>query len=276
MTKTRVMKKIYLLLILFSSQHITAQQNSSEHLRQKAITLRRFLELNHYKPLQWNDSSSARLYNKWLGRLDDEKLFFTREDIAALEPFKIKLDEELMGKGPVATGSDFFSRSTALYKIRLQKTDSIIQAVLAKPLDLSKTENFTWPFTDHAAANGIAQRWQQFLKWRILENIADKLTEQERSLSTVLPADLAKLEASAREKTKAQERAYIRNLLQTPQRFADEMEDDYLNTIAWCYDPHTSYMSIKEKKEFETQISAAEYSAGVRAPFNIVKLEPQE
>ena len=256
------MKKFYLLLILFSSQHITAQQNSSERLRQKAITLRRFLELNHYKPLQWNDSTSARLYNKWLDRLDGEKLFFTRDDIAALEPFKTKLDEELMGKGPVTTGTDFFSRSVSLYKIRLQKTDSIIQVALAKPLDLSKIENFTWPFTDHAVANGIVQRWQQFLKWRILENIADKLTEQERSLSSVAPADLAKLETSAREKTKAQERAYIRNLLQTPQRFVVQKEDDYLNTIAWCYDPHTSYMNFKEKNEFETQISAAEYSAG--------------
>ena len=250
------MKKLYLLFIVFSSQCTLAQQTN---FRQKTIILRRFLEMNHYKPVQWNDSSSIMLYNKWLGKLDGEKLFFTQNDIAVLEPFKTKLDEELMGK---TVAMDFFNRSSALYKTRLQKTDSIIQSALAKPLDFSKPDNFTFPANDYAAANMIALRWQQFLKWRVLDIIADKLIGQGKKLSDVLPADFAQLETGAREKTKAQERAYVRNLLQTPQRFAEDMEDEYLNTIAWCYDPHTTYMNTKEKHEFEAMTSAAEFSAG--------------
>jgi len=113
------MKKLYLLLIVFSSQCIVAQKKD---LRQKTLVLRRFLEMNHYKPLQWNDSSSTMLYNIWLEKLDDEKIYFTQNDIAALEPFKTKLDEELMGK---TAATDFFNRSTALFRMRLQKTDRI-------------------------------------------------------------------------------------------------------------------------------------------------------
>jgi len=250
------MKKLYLLLIVFSSQWIIAQQ---KNLRQKTLVLRRFLEMNHYKPLQWNDSSSTMLYNKWLEKLDDEKIYFTQNDIAALEPFKTKLDEELMGK---TAATDFFNRSTALYKIRLQKTDSLIQSALAKPLDFSKPDNFAFPFTEYASTSAIAERWRQFLKWRVLEIMADRLVSQGKKLANVSLADLAQIEVSAREKIKAQERADIRNLLQTPERFAEDMEDEYLNTIAWCYDPHTSYMSTKEKHEFDALTSAAEYSAG--------------
>jgi carboxyl-terminal processing protease len=51
-------------------------------------------------------------------------------------------------------------------------------------------------------------------------------------------------------------------LLKTPELFKTELENDYLNTIAWCYDPHTSYMSISQKKDFDTHMSASEYSAG--------------
>ena len=63
-------------------------------------------------------------------------------------------------------------------------------------------------------------------------------------------------------KLKKQESAYIKELMKTPAQFKSDMENDFLNTIAWCYDPHTSYMSIREKKEFDTEMSAAEYSAG--------------
>ena len=249
--------KLYLVIFLLCSLQGFAQPNNNH--RQKAITLRRFLDQNHYQPLKWNDSASVLLYNKWMENLDDEKLFFTQQDINSLEPFKEKLDDELMGKS-----WDFFNRSANLYKAALQKTDSIIQAVLAKPLDFSKPDNIAWPCSSYALNNAeLAQRWQKLLKWRVLQYIADKLTEEGKTVSEVMPADFAKLEIAAREKTKKRERAYVSNLLQTPQLYSAEMEDDYLNTIAWCYDPHTSYMNIKDKDEFETATSAAEYSSGL-------------
>ena len=117
------------------------QPASTGLLRQKAMTLRRFLELNHYQPLQWNDTTSGRLYDKWIDRLDDEKLFFTQGDISSLESFRNRLDDELKG-----TGWDFFNRSITIYKTRVQKADSIIQSILSKPIDLSKPDNFTCCF----------------------------------------------------------------------------------------------------------------------------------
>ena len=251
------MKKFYLLLLSLCSLQAFAQPNNNH--RQKAITLRRFLEQNHYQPVKWNDSASLLLYNKWMENLDDEKLFFTQQDINLLEVYREKLDDELMGKG-----WDFFGRSASLYKAALQKTDSIILAVLAKPLDFSKPDNITWPCSNYALnTTELAQRWQKLLKWRVLQYIADKLTEEGKAVNEVLPADFAKLETAAREKTKKRERTYISNLLQTPQLYNAGMEDDYLNTIAWCYDPHTNYMNARDKDEFETETSAAEYSSGL-------------
>lgn len=177
------------------------------------------------------------------------KSFFIQTDIAVLETFKTKLDEELMGKG-----WDFFTRSTTLYKLRLQKADSMVQALLSGPLDFTKPDNIEWPCTSFAQTPAeLARRWQKFLKWRVLENIADKLTDGGKNITEMLPADFVKLESAAREKTKAHERVYINSILQTSQRFADEMEDDYLNAIAWCYDPHTNYMNTKEKMNSSLQ-----------------------
>ncbi len=252
------MKKIYTLFLLFPA--ITFSQTG---IRAKTITLRRFLEQQHYKPVQWNDSSSAMLFNKWIKELDEEKLFFSQKEISVLEPYKTTLDEELMGKTQVAAGNDFFSQSTALYKLRLQKTDSLIKVLTAKPFDFSKPDNIIWPFTNYAATESeMARRWLRYLKWRVLNQIAVKVADS-TGADTKLPLTFIKLEVEAQDKIRQRELSYVRNLAATPQAFMQNLEDEYLNSIAWCYDPHTNYMNLKEKKEFDTELSGTEYSAGL-------------
>jgi carboxyl-terminal processing protease len=253
------MKRLCQLLLIFSSLQVYAQQPAAEPLRNKVITLHRFLHQNHYQPLKWNDTSSAMMFNKWMDKLDDEKLFFTQNEVSVLEAYKTKLDDEITGKVPM----EFYNKSTALYQTVLKRTDSLLKVLLSKPFDFSKPDNITWPFTTYAVSvTELNQRWQRFLKWRVLENIADKLADGGKTISEILPADFAQLEKDAREKAKKQESSFMNELLKTPVQFKTELENDYLNAIAWCYDPHTSYMSMKEKKEFDTQMSASEFSAG--------------
>ena len=254
--------KIYfqLLLDLFSLPGYAqpASSAATTSLRNKVISLQRFLNQNHYQPVKWNDTSSAMLYNRWIGKLDDEKLFFTQNEIAVLETYKTKLDDEIS-----SSSWEFYDRSIALYKNSLKRTDSLLNILLAKPFDFSKPDNVSWPFTTYASSvPDLNQRWQKFLKWRVLENIADKLSDGGKTITETLPTNFVQLEKDAREKTKKQQGAFMLALLQTTEQFKAAMEEDYLNSIAWCYDPHTSYMSIKAKKEFDTQMSASEFSAG--------------
>jgi carboxyl-terminal processing protease len=248
------MKRICTFCLLLLPALVFAQTN----LRAKTLTLRRFLEQQHYKPIQWNDTASVILYNKWMKELDEEKLFFTQKEITGLELLKTKLDDELLGKGWA-----FFDQCATAYKMRLQKTDSLIKLFTAKPFDFSKPDNITWPFTSYAVSEQeIALRWLRYLKWRTLSLIAEKVADS-TSYEAKLPANFVKLEIEARDKIRKRELGYIKNLLSTPPVFAGGLEDNYLNCIAWCYDPHTSYMSLKEKKEFDTELSGTEYSAGV-------------
>lgn len=258
------MKGICQLLLLFTSLQVYAQQPGTPSLRNKVITLHRFLDQNHYLPVKWNDTSSAMLYNKWMEKLDDEKLFFTQNEITFLETYKTKLDDEILGKS-----WEFYDRSVTLYKSCLKRTDSLLKLLLAKPFDFSKPDNVSWPFITYASSVAdINLRWQRFLKWRVLENMADKLSDGGKTISETLPADFVQLEKDAREKAKKQQGLFMNELMKTPEQFKAAMEDDYLNTIAWCYDPHTSYMSIKAKKEFDTEMNATEFSAGFEVEEN--------
>ncbi len=96
----------------------------------------------------------------------------------------------------------------------------------------------------------------------MLSRIADNVSADSTVLKTTAPADFAVQEIKQRQLIKKQEVSYIKNLLITPQLFIEDLEDEYLNSIAWCYDPHSNYMNMGEKKEFETELSGSEYSVG--------------
>ncbi len=120
-------------------------------------------------------------------KLDDEKLFFTQNEITVLDVYKTKLDDEITGKAPM----EFYNRSTTVYKTVLKRTDSILKVLLAKPFDFSKPDNITWPFTTYAvSAADLSMRWQRFLKWRVLENMADKLAGDGKTISETIPTGL--------------------------------------------------------------------------------------
>lgn len=263
-SKLLMKKKLFFALLIALPFLASAQVIPINPFQQKAMLLKRFMDKNHFLPLQWNDSASAMLFDKWITDLDKEKLFFTQKDITTLATYKNNLDEEMLGKN-----WSFFEVSTTLYKKRIQKADSLIQTYLAKPIDLSKTENFTWPATTFAASDiELTKRWQQYLKWRLLDNIADHVTDGGTALTTATPNDFAKIEIEERQNGLKHETIYIKNKLQTTTLFEDNMQNDYLNAIAWCYDPHSTYMNLKEKEEFNAMVSAMEYSAGLSVDEN--------
>ena len=252
--KTACMKQKYLLLVFLLPLTVLAQQS----FQAKALTLCRFLDQHHYQPVVWNDSSADRLYTKWINQLDEEKFFFTQQEINALTINKKKLADEMNGKG-----WNFFNQSVALYKMRLKKTDSIIQSFLAKPIDFTKPDNISWPFKNYAITEQeLTVRWQQYLKWRLLSFIAEKVEDSIKESAKPL-VNFNELETVARAAVKKIEVRYISNLISTQQEFYSLLQDEYLNAIAWCYDPHTTYMNLKEKKEFETEMSASAFSAGI-------------
>ena len=157
------MKIYFQLLLIFCSLQVYAQNPAAPSLRSKVITLQRFLDQNHYQPVVWNDTASAMLYNKWIDKLDDEKLFFTQNEIAVLATYKTKLDEEILGNGWA-----FYDKSISLYKSCLKRTDSLLKVLLAKPFDFSKPDNVSWPFAGYASSVAdLSLRWQKFLKWRL-------------------------------------------------------------------------------------------------------------
>ena len=254
------MKKYFIFLLLVFSLCAAAQQTNTDALRQKTITLRRFLEQNHYQPLHWNDTTSARLHQRWMDLLDDDKLIFSDRDITQLSQYRQKLDDELNGKE-----WNFFDKSIQLYKAGLLRADSAIKSIMSKPLDFSKPDNINWPLAQYPANSpAVYQSWQQYLKWKVLSSIFDVVMDTANGTvsTTRLPPNFVALEIKAREQVKKQELLWVQNKLIELVPPAKEMEDNYLSAISWCYDPHSTYMSMDTKTDFDAEMSGLEFTTG--------------
>ncbi len=248
------MRKWFLFIFLLNAAGAFCQTD----FHAKVKLLQRFLQQQHYQPITWNDSSSARLYKRWINGLDDEKLLFTQQDIDQLAVFKYQLDDEITGPA-----WQFFDKSLALYQKKIKQVDSVISQLLVKPFDLTKQEYLQWPFTSYAVNDQqLHGRWQQFLRWEILRQIAEKMADTNGLVPLKTIAGSA-AETAARNKVKKRELSRLRMMLPEKDSLLKQMQDDYLNDIAWCYDPHTSYMNEAARSEFETEMSAAEYSVGM-------------
>ncbi len=64
--------------------------------------LSELLEEVHYSPKNIDDKFSAEVFKKFLGEVDVEKKIFLKSDMQEFSKYQSQLDEEILGKVPVA------------------------------------------------------------------------------------------------------------------------------------------------------------------------------
>ncbi len=272
------MRKFYTAFLLVFSFSASAQTYNPAAFGQKLNVLHVFLSKNHYQPLAWNDTASEMLFNRWIKILDDDKVIFTRADMDVLEAYRLKLDDEMNGEGGA-----FFEKSIQLYKKAIHRADSLQAILLSKPLDFSKPAIIQYPFTQYAeSVTALQQRLSMIMRWRVLNSIASELDSVGRLPANLLkvPGDFATKEIKVRDRLKRQQGIQMKEFAVNDGLFQNEMADKYLQAVSWCYDPHTEYMNVAEKKNFETALSGFEYSTGMNLEQNedgnyeVSRLEP--
>lgn len=159
----------------------------TETFRIQALTLKRTIELNHYRPRTVDDDFSAQLYDRFLAHIDGDKHYLSASDLKTLATYRLTLDDELNGNG-----WEFLNKLLPLYKAALQKADSLAQR--------SKDGRFV----QHE----------------------------------------------------------IRKTLHHPSGYENYVASLYCDAIANLFDPHTEYMPLEEKRDFETSLGKQGYYFG--------------
>ncbi len=241
----------YLLLSLSSTSQMTNEQR-------QAILLTRQLQLNHYNPRQVNDSLSSIIFTSFIKELDGQHDIFTTDDFKILSAYRYLLDDEL-NKGKW----NFLPLVTKLYRQRMVRADSIAKTILQKPIDFSTDDKlvFTKENNDLYATDlkELVNKWTKWFKYIILSHAYNSLSSD--SIKQNLASVLVKNEPAIREKIKKGHAKTIESILD-PANFETGIKEIYFNAISTSFDPHSTYFSPQQKKDFQAELSTEEYSFG--------------
>lgn len=223
-----------------------------------AFMITRMAEKFHFQPRPLNDAFSSDIFDQLLKQLDEDKIFFTAEDIATLTKFRYTIDDEIRNKQ-----STVLQTITSLYEKRLMQADSIIETLTKAPFNFSLPEKYT-AAEDTAYPKGIAgmrSKLYKSLKAEALYKIVDS-----KNLTRLTPAQLKKytdsIEPIVRLKIRKSYKREIKTMLQSPGGIQQAVGDEYCSAIASCYDPHTAYMPLTEKENFEGELGNKQFAFG--------------
>jgi carboxyl-terminal processing protease len=218
-------------------------------------------ELNyyHYQPLDINDNFSEKVYGLFLNRLDGGRRWLTQPDVAQLDAWKYKLDDQA-NEGTFA----FLDLAIALQENGIRKTQAWYKEILDKPFTFDSKETVQTDGEKKGFAKDDAELkayWQQSLKWETLTRLANSLEKKEKGDADFKDKTTAQLEEEARKDVlKVYDSWYAR----LDKRKRSDNLSMYLNAFTNIFDPHTEYYEPIDKQNFDIGMSGKLEGIGAR------------
>ncbi len=222
---------------------------------QVAVSVGRLLEEGHYTHQPLNDEVSKKFLKTYLELLDFSHLFFTQQDVDALNAkYGTAIDDDVL-LGNLKPAYEIFD----LYQKRVDDRVAKIKEYLKKPpaefkgdetLTLSR-QKAPWP-KDEAEAD---QMWTARIQNELLQ---EKLSEHPIEPGPQLVA-----------------RRYDRLARNVHEEDRDEQVKLFLDALAQTYDPHSEYLSKSDLKNFSINmgLSLVGIGAMLRSEDGYAKIE---
>src|SRR6476620_8107203 len=226
--KSRLQQRLALFAVLLAAA-IAGPPASATSKETIAMSVGRLLEEGHYTRQKLNEEVSKKFLLTYLELLDYSHLFFTQQDVDALNT---KYGNSIAGDVLLGTLKPAYE-IYALYTKRVDDRVAKIKELLKQPIDFKSNatvelnrQKAPWP-KDEAEAD---QLWQG--------RITNELLQEHLSEHPIEPAP--QLVA----------RRYDRLARNVHEQDKDEQIKLFLDALAQAYDPHSEYLSKADMKNF--------------------------
>ncbi|HEY2727846.1 MAG TPA: S41 family peptidase [Parafilimonas sp.] len=256
-SQKNLIKIFFILFFLFNS--LLSFSQPVNKAATNAYIISRMAEKFHIQPRILNDSLSNDFFNQLLKQLDEDHIYFNKEDITHLSAYKFQLDDQIKQQK-----TDFLKLITAIYTKRLQQADTIIDDIGKKTLNFSVTEKFTVAEDLSYPADVISMNNKLYkkIKLEVLSNLLD-LNDK---LSLKNPSKQKQILDSAQfvfqKKVQSVYKRDITRILQSPGGVEQFVANEYCKALASCYDPHTEFFPLTEEENFESELGNQQFRFG--------------
>lgn len=222
----------------------TTELKPKEVYGREAKVIAQILDNNHYRKISLNDSLSSVILNQYIKNLDNNKSYFTADDLKKFEKYKLQIDDLIK-----AENVDLAYEIYAVFKKRFdERMAYVMNKLVSENFDYTVDEYYEtdrdkepWP-ENEAALNEI---WRKIIKSQAL-NL--KLSGKSAAdIGPVLKDRYARLIKS-----------YTRDVN------AEDIFSMYMNAMTEAYDPHTNYFSPAAADRFKQSISLSLEGIGAK------------
>jgi carboxyl-terminal processing protease len=230
-------------LVAFSNPACAQQADFNEVGKQMAI----MLQNSHFARLPYNAELSRKFFDDYLKDLDNQKLYFTQEDVNGFsEKYGDRLHTLLLRGESMDPATEIY----AVFKERVASRVAQAEELLKGEFDFTGDEavmmsrkEASWPKNEKAAKEAWAKQIKEAVLAETLrrEMITRMAKEQDKP-------DPGADDLDPREKVSLR----YKRLLSSVEDVDDEDVANYfLSAVARAYDPHTDYMSFREMNRFK-------------------------
>jgi len=255
MKKSRI--ALYTLLALTGGLILCAVLRPSNNNDKRRVAMQLMmtgLQAEHFKPLVYNDTMSARVFKLYMKRVDYYKQYFTLEDISRFKQYEHKLAEEVQ-----AGTFEFYDLVNGVLTKRMAEDSIAVKQMLSTPFDFDKKEDIeTDPEKLSFAKDDkdLNEQRRKSLKVQVLYRLSESMTVQEKAQETkdtsVKVKSYDQLEKDARQKVLKYYETLFHDQAGTSE---NERLSVFLDCIASAFDPHTEYFAPKDRKDFDIRMS---------------------
>ncbi|MFC3023960.1 carboxy terminal-processing peptidase [Vibrio zhugei] len=228
-------------LAAFSAQAVEAniseeslpklKPESQQSIAAKRVTSR--FTRSHYKHFSLDNQFSQKIFNRYLKMLDYNRNIFTQADIDSFHSWSTQIDDQLKaGNNEIAF---------KLYNLSQQKRYERYQyalSLLDKKMSFDKNESIQLDRSEAAWPKNVAELddlWRKRVKYDALNlKLAGKDWPEIKKTLT---------------------KRYNNAIKRLSQTHSEDVFQIYMNAFARSIDPHTSYLSPRSAKQFQTDMN---------------------
>ena len=202
------------------------------------------LEQAHYNKVRIQDLNASKFLNAYLKKLDPQKIYFTNSEV---ESFHKNISPTIITyfkQGNLFPAFEIFRKYQSNAVNRL---DSALEMISKFSL-LESNETYLHDRTKavwSANKEKLDLLWDKLIRHGVLNELVNTVDSNNSNPNQGILNDLV---TDARKVLNERYTRWRKNILEFE---SEDVQEIYLSSLTQCFDPHTTFMNLKEKEKFD-------------------------
>jgi carboxyl-terminal processing protease len=246
----RIAKFMICVFSLISFGFGSSELKSTFIMQQETQWLIQALEKAHYKKVSIDELNSTKCLLSYLEKLDKQKLYFTQNEVSGFCNRYSATLKTLFKQGNLLPGFEIYNA----YKTNAIKRLNWALRWLEEDLKFDGNVSYNtnrdkkrWDINE----DQLISSWISLVKHEVLSDILFNI-DANASNAFLDSSEFANVIKESKDRVKKRYEGWIKNINEFE---STDVQELYLTNLTQMFDPHTTFMNIKEKEKFDQSMN---------------------